>query len=117
VDGSLASESDERALLAPILDAVAPVLEQGTARVIAEVRDDIRSQIRRDDDCTSARLIEFLEQARYGTRTGFDKRHRRVSRKVERFELLSWVAEQLEDWERDRLEGEILAHLQDALDA
>jgi preprotein translocase subunit SecA len=54
---------------------------------------------------------------RFGTRAGFDKQHRRVSQRVGRFRFTAWVAEQLGDWERERLEQTILGHLQDAIDA
>jgi preprotein translocase subunit SecA len=54
---------------------------------------------------------------RFGTRTQFDKRHRRVSQRTDRFQFTAWVADQLVGWERDRLQAAILDHFRAALTA
>ena len=86
-------------------------------REIAESHKDVHSRIRDVSDCTAPALLRFLQGVRFGTRTGFDKRHHKVSRQVERFRFTAWVAEQIANWDRERIEKEILSHLNDAVAA
>jgi preprotein translocase subunit SecA len=104
-------------LLATILDGVTAALAPQQAGLLREIEADVEANIRGPGDCTRARITEFMHEARFGTRSGFDKQHRRVSRKVERLQYTSWVAEQIAGWGRDRLERAILDHLQAALQA
>jgi preprotein translocase subunit SecA len=62
-------------------------------------------------------MLRFLNEVRFGSRTQFDSKHRRVSQRTERFRLTYLVAERAAGWGRDRLEDEVLTHLGDAIAA
>jgi preprotein translocase subunit SecA len=108
---------DARVLLDTILESVAQALAPRQESLLGEVQVDVERQIRGAQDCTPARLTQFLHNARFGTQSGYDKQHRRVQRKVERLQYAPWVAEQIAGWNRERLEQAILNHLEAALGA
>lgn len=110
-------EADERALLSAIVEAIGKVLAQQAEKLAQEIDAEIEARIRRKADDTPSGLVQFLQNVCFGTRTQFDRQHRRVSERVERFQFAYWVAEQIADWDRDRIRREVLAHLRDALDA
>jgi preprotein translocase subunit SecA len=115
VDAS--TTEDAQRLLATILDSVTETLAPRQASLLREIERDIEAQIRQPDDCSRARVIRFLYQVRIGTRSGYDKQHRRVNRRFERLQYGPWVAEQIADWERQGLEQAILDHLEQAIHA
>ena len=117
VEGSVLIEASEEALLKAFTDGVNEALVQGGERLVKEIDSEIEAQIRSASDCQPSSVLRFLQDVRFGTRTRFDKRHRRVSTRVERFRFTSWAAEQIGDWDRDHLETQILEHLGDALAA
>ena len=117
VDASSLNQGDGLALVDGVLGLIGKSLAQRTERITGEIDADVRAQIRRPDDCTAASVLRFLQDVRFGTRTQFDRRHRRVSQRSERFQFTYWVGEQIASWDRDRLETEILDHLQAALRA
>jgi hypothetical protein len=117
VDPKLLTEASNQDLVFVVLDMVDNLLQDRTKRIAAEVDQDIRTQIRRPADCTEASLLNMIHELRFGARSGYDKQHRRVSKRVERFQFSSWAARQVAGWERDQLEQAILDHLQDAIDA
>jgi preprotein translocase subunit SecA len=108
---------DTQGFLRIILDGVTEALAPRQASLLDEIEGEIEAKIRRPDDCTPASVTHFLHEARFGTQSGFDKQHRRVSRRVERLQYGPWVAEQIADWDRERLEQAILNHLDNALHA
>jgi preprotein translocase subunit SecA len=115
VDAS--TTEDAQHLLAAVLDSVTETLAPRQDSLLSEIERDIEAQIRQPDDCSRARIVRFLYQARFGTQSGYDKKHRRVNRRVERFQYGPWVAEQIADWERERLEQAMLDHLEQAIQA
>jgi preprotein translocase subunit SecA len=117
VDESLLTEADDRVLLTSVLKSIDRVLTKHVERQIAEIQKDTASRIRGPSDCTFSGLLRFLQDVQFGTRTGFDKGHRKVSTQVERFQFTAWVAERIAGWDRERLEKEILSHLNDAVAA
>jgi len=108
---------DTQRFLTTILDGVTETLAPRQASLLHEIESDIEAQIRQPGDCTRTSVINFLHEVCFGTHSGYDKQHRRVSRKVERLQYGPWVAEQIVNWDRERLEKAILDHLGAALDA
>jgi preprotein translocase subunit SecA len=112
-------ESDRQRVMAAIHQVIDQVLIQERERVVAEIDDEIEALFaalaRHPADIHSDRVMRFLHDVCYATRTQFDQHHRRVSHKAQRLQFTYWVAEQVAAWDRDRLESEILSHLQDAL--
>ena len=128
----LATQAEEQELVSTLLEAVDSVLIPQTKRLLAEIEPEIENNVRRPADCTLERLTRFLYEVRFGSRTGYDKSHQRVSQRVERFGFTPWAAVQIAAgeasgdgasdgeapaWDRERLEREILGHLQNALEA
>jgi preprotein translocase subunit SecA len=117
VERSLLTEPDEQV----VLDATMRILEQATTQGIAqlfkEAEGEIEVKLRRPGDCTAASVLRFLNEVRFGTRTQFDKQHRRVSQRTERFRFGNWVADQIANQDRDWLESQILDHLDRSLTA
>jgi len=117
VERSLLNEPDEQV----VLDATMRILEQATtqgiAQLLKEAEGEIEAKIRRPGDCTATSVLRFLNEVRFGTRTQFDKQHRRVSQRTERFQFGNWVADQVANQDRDWLEDQILEHLDRSLTA
>jgi len=117
VPETLMAETDERALIAAVTDALDRMLAEHMGRLAEEIDGEIEARVRRPTDCQASEVLRLLEDLRFGMRSGFDRQHRRVSQRVERFQFAYWVADQIQGWERDHLVEEILTHLQDALNA
>jgi preprotein translocase subunit SecA len=117
VDKSLLTEPDPEVITDAIVRALDQITVQGMERLLQEIEGEIEAKIRRPGDCTAPSLLRFLNEVQFGTRTGFDKSHRRVSQRTQRFQFGNWVADQISGWDRDRLESEVLDHLDKALTA
>jgi preprotein translocase subunit SecA len=115
--GDASTTTGERDLVAAILESVQEALAPQTEQTVTEIESDIQARVRRPADCTAPSMTRFLYEVRFGTRTQFDRNHRRVSQRLERFQFTPWVAEQVSTWDRDHLENAILEHLQNALQA
>jgi preprotein translocase subunit SecA len=115
--GDASTTAGERTLVAAIMEAIQETLAPQTEQLVDEIESDIQAHVRGPADCTAPSLTRSLYDVRFGTRTQFDRSHRRVSQRVERFQFTPWVAEQVSTWDRDRLESTILEHLQNALQA
>jgi preprotein translocase subunit SecA len=115
VDKSLLTEPDERVVTDAIMRTLEQATTQGIAHLLKEIEGEIEAKIRQPADCTASSLLRFLNEVQFGTRTQFDKSHRRVSQRTQRFQYGNWVADQIAGWDRDRLESEILDHLDKAL--
>jgi len=115
VPASVLTETSQDAVVAAVMAAVEEALTEKMAALAQEIEGEIENRVRRPEDCTEQGLLRVLQEIRYGTRTQFDSRHRRVSQQVERFHFAYWAAAQIADWERERIESEILTHLQDAI--
>ena len=129
----LATQDQEQELINTILETVDSLLDPHRKRLEDEIAPEIENGIRRPADCTPQSVTRFLYEVRFGSRTGFDKGHQRVNQRVERFGFTPWTAAQIASggirrlassgdrtstgWDRDRLEREILGHLQNALEA
>jgi preprotein translocase subunit SecA len=111
------TEADERALVDALLVAVDEVMVPQIDKLAAEIASEIDNSIRRPEDCTRQSLTHFLYNVRFGSRTGYDKSHRRVSQRVERFGFIPWAARKLASWDPDTVEQRILEHLGKALTA
>ncbi len=111
------AETDERALVAAVSGLLDRMLVEHMDRLAGEIDSEIEARVRRPTDCQASEVVRLLEDLRFGMRTQFDRQHRRVSQRVEHFQFVYWVADQIQGWERDRLVEEILGHLQDALNA
>jgi preprotein translocase subunit SecA len=126
----LSTQAEEQALIDAILEAIDSILIPQTEKLLDEIKPEIEDSIRRPEDCSQERIMRFLYDIRFGSRTGFDKRHQRVSQRVERFGFMPWAAMHIASSTmsadeastdigeaRDRLERDILEHLQNALAA
>jgi preprotein translocase subunit SecA len=124
---NLATQADKQALVDAILEAVDNVLLPQMEKLVAEIETEVENTIRRPADCTAPSVTSFLSDVRFGSRTGFDKSHRRVSQRVERFGFTPWAAERIaadassadeaSAGNREALEREILGHLRNAIEA
>jgi preprotein translocase subunit SecA len=111
------STAGQEQVMSTVLDSVESALAQHAESLAAEVAGIVQAQIREPSDCTPARATAFLHEIRFGTRSDYDKQHRRINRRFERFHYTPWVAEQISSWEKDRIESAILEHLGNALHA
>jgi len=111
------TETDERVLITAVSGLLDRMLAEHMDRLAGEIDGEIEARVRRPTDCQASEVVRLLEDLRFGMRTQFDRQHRRVSQRVERFQFAYWVADQIQGWERDRLVEEILGHLHDALNA
>ncbi len=114
---SLLTDSGDDEFVEAVLKALEKAMTQSAEKTLQEVAGELGNRLRRQDDCDPAAVMRLLEQLRFGTRTGFDRRHRKVSQQVERFRFTCLVAEQLAGRDREWLEKEILSHLQEAISA
>ena len=115
IDNTLLTETNQQAVLDAIANALDKVISQQTERLIKEIEGEIASKIRHQDDCTASSVLRFLNEVRFGTHTQFDSRHRRVNRRMERFQFVCQAAERIAEWDHDRLLTAILEHLHKAL--
>jgi preprotein translocase subunit SecA len=117
VDDSLLSETREQLVLDTVMQALDAVTEDRVESLIEDVEGDIATQVRRATDCRWQRVLRVLNDLRYGTRTGYDDRHQRVSQRTQRFQYTVLAADRIAGWDRDQVLEAILEHLQSALDA
>jgi len=117
VDESMLTETRDQLVLETIMNALRQIVAERTEELSRELTHEIEANVRRAADCTEDSVLQLLNEIRFGTRTTFDQQHRRVSRRTERLQFVSWVAEQVAEWEPERLQKEILNHLQSALEA
>ncbi|MBN1582464.1 MAG: hypothetical protein JXA89_17280 [Anaerolineae bacterium] len=117
IDPRLLTQATDQDLVFAVMDMLDKLLTDSVERLASEIEHDIQAQIRRPADCAQAGLINLIHELCFGARSGFDKQHRRVSTRTERFRFTAWVAEQVAEWDRDHLEQAILQHLQDAINA
>jgi preprotein translocase subunit SecA len=61
--------------------------------------------------------LATIDLIRFGTRTGYDKQHRRINQRTEKFQYAAWTAEQVQAWDPDRLRDVVRQHLSNALSA
>ncbi|MBN1640498.1 MAG: hypothetical protein JXA09_04615 [Anaerolineae bacterium] len=115
VDDSLLHETRDQLVLETVMKALDRVTGDRAERLVAEVEGEIAAQVRREQDCAVQRVLRILNDIQYGTRTGYDDQHRRVSQRTQRFQLTALAATWIADWERDHVQEAILAHLHDAL--
>jgi preprotein translocase subunit SecA len=117
IDESILAETKEQLVLDAVMGVLRQVLTERTNELTKELTSEIEAKVRRPADCSADSVLHLLNAVRFGSRTMYDDHHRRVSRQTERLQYVSWVAEQVTDWEPDRLLKAILDHLRDALDA
>ncbi len=109
IDADLLAEGENQDLAHVLLTAVDNLLQDEVKRRSAEAKKDI--QARWSPAVDESSLLNLAHQVRFATRSGFDKKHRKVSQNVERFRYTAWVAERVSTWERERLEKAVLDHL------
>ncbi len=109
--------ADDADLSQAILDLVAQTMDRRIEEMQSEIQAEIETHIQRSADTATEALLACLQAVRFGVRTGFDQRHRKVAQRVERFDFIPWMAGQLAGWPRERMEQAILTHLSAVIDA
>ena len=117
IQKAVLTDTGDHEFVEAVSGALEKMMAQGAEKTAEEVANELQTRLRRPDDCTAPAVMHLLERLRFGTRTGFDRRHRKVSQQVERFRFTCWVAEQLAGRDREWLERAILDHLREAIEA
>jgi preprotein translocase subunit SecA len=117
IDESMLAETRDQLVLETVMKALRHVVAERTEELTQELASEVEVKVRRPADCTADSTLRLLNEMRFGTRTMFDQQHRRVSQRTERLQFVSWVAEQVAEWQPERLRAAILDHLRGALEA
>jgi preprotein translocase subunit SecA len=115
VDASMLTETRDQLVLETVMKALRQVVTRRTEELTQELTGEIEAKVHRPADCTADSVLRLLNEIRFGTRTTFDQRHRRVSQRTERLQFVSWVAEQVAESQPEHLQAAILEHLRSAL--
>ena len=117
VDASMLTETRDQLVLETVMNALRQVVTRRTEELTQELTSEIEAKVHRPADCTADSVLHLLNEIRFGTRTTFDQRHRRVSRRTEQLQFVSWVAEQVAESQPEHLQAAVLDHLRSALGA
>jgi preprotein translocase subunit SecA len=116
IDESILTEAKDQLVLETVMRVLRQVIAERTDELAKELASEIEAKVRRPADCTVDSVLRLLNEIRFGSRTMYDEHHRRVSQRTDRLQYVTWVADQVADWEPERLHEVILDHLRDALD-
>ena len=117
IDPSMLTESSTELVAQTTVAGLEQVMEQRSEKLIQEITADVEAKVRRPEDCEEQKLLATIDLTRFGMRSGYDKQHRRVNQRTEKFQYVAWTAEQVKAWDAEHLREAVLQHLQNALSA
>jgi len=96
-----------------LLEAATKAHADRAERSLTEIDRELKSL---PEKPTRSQLVATLINLAWGTGTGYDQKHRKVTFRTQRLNYFYLAGEMVEDWSGEELKQDILKHLRGALD-